>query len=422
MKPCSTFRRFFSTLFPIIVIMIVVLSTDTNATSQWAKKFGMSCSSCHSVFPRLNAFGEQFLKNGYQLMNTYNTNYEDAYPINSGGVLLDEVTNLFGFRLNITPFMLETNSLLKDSASEKTTKITLGNPNWAQFFVAGSIYKDISFFTELEYAKSGFKLNWFYFNFTNLFGTRAANLQVGNISPLEYASYPNRLPQLPALKGEAMLVKSSNGKGENSVDMSSARPGLQYFGWNDWITVYAGVSPGTSAAQINQFLNIWGGLIFNLPETASKDFSGSTFTIHYYSGTDTKGTGTSTQIENKFSRLSPQLNLRWKGLDLQAAYVMATEDNWLLVSNPAEDFKFNGMAIDCGYMINENWHAAVHYDNFSSDEVGGVKLLDYQRIVPALTYIINENIRFSAYYEADISDKDENLKVAKFYVNMRTMF
>lgn len=423
MQLCSTFRRFFSALLPIIVIMIVLFSNDTNATSQWARKFGMSCSSCHTVFPRLNAFGEQFLKNGYQMMNTYNTNFEDAYPINSGGVLLDEVSNLFGFRLNMTPFMLETNTLQKDSASEKTTKITLANPIWAQMFIAGSIYKDISFFSELEYSKSSFKFNWFYFNLTNLFGTRAANLQIGNISPIEFASYPNRLPQLPALKGEAMLIKSSNGKGETSVDMSSARPGFQYFGWNEWVTVYAGISPGTSAGQINQFFNVWGGLVFNLPETVSKDLSGSTFTIHYYTGTDTKGTGTSTQIENSFNRISPQLNLRWKGLDLQAAYVIAKDDNWSLVANPTEDFKYNGIALDCGYMINEKWNAAVHFDSYSSDnEVDGVKILDYKRIVPALTYIINENIRTTAYYEADISDKDADLKVSKFYLNIRTMF
>ncbi len=414
-------KRF--SLVPFIFIFSFVLfSEDANATSQWARKFGMSCSSCHTIFPRLNSFGEEFLKNGYQLMSTYKKNWEDAYPVDAGGVLLDDVTNLFGVRLNMTPIMLETNSLQKDSLSDKTTRITLGEAIWAQLFVAGSIYKDISFFSELEYSKSSFKFNWFYFNFTNLMGSEALNFQVGFISPLEFASYPNRLPTLPALKGQVMLVKSSNGKGEESVDMSSARPGIQYYGRNEWATLYAGVSPGTSAREINQFVNLWGGLVLKLPESLSRDLGGSSATIHYYRGTDTKGTGTPLQIENQFSRISPQINLRWRDLDLQAAYVMGTDDNWLLIQNPTGDFKFNGFALEAGYFINPTLHFAVHYDNFSSDEIAGVKVFDFQKVVPALTYIINENIRFTIYYEADLTDIPSDTKVNKAYLNIRTMF
>jgi len=406
----------------IFILAIVLFSENVNATSQWARKFGMSCSSCHTIFPRLNSFGEEFLKNGYQLVSTYKKNWEDAYPVDAGGVLLDDVTNLFGVRLNMTPFMLETNSLQKDSLSGKTTRFTFGNALWAQLFVAGSIYKDISFFSELEYSKSSFKFNWFYFNFTNLFGSEALNFQVGSISPLEYASYPNRLPTLPNLKGEVMLIKSSNGKGEESVDMSSARPGIQYFGRNEWATLYAGISPGTTAREVNQFLNLWGGLVLKLPESVSRDLGGSTATIHYYRGTDTKGTGTPTQIENEFSRISPQINIRWRDLDFQAAYVMGTDDNWLLVQNPAADFQFNGFTFEAGYLLSPSWHVACHYDNFNSDEINGVKVFDFQRIVPAFTYIINENIRFSVYYEADLTDKPSEDKVNKAYLNVRTMF
>jgi len=413
------------TIGKIILVLFftaIFFIENANATSQWARKFNMSCSSCHSVFPRLNSFGEEFLKNGYQIMSTYKKNWVDAYPVDAGGVLLDDVTNLLGVRLNMTPIMLETNSLQKDSLSSKTTRITLGEAIWAQLFVAGSIYKDISFFSELEYSKSSFKFNWFYFNLTNLLGTEVLNFQVGSISPLEFASYPNRLPTLPALKGQVMLVKSSNGKGEESVDMSSARAGIQYYGRNEWATIYAGLSPGTSAREVNQFLNLWGGLVLKLPESISRELGGSTVTVHYYKGTDTKGTGTPVQIENDFSRISPQVNIRWRELDLQAAYVMGTDNNWLLVQNPVSDFQFNGLALEAVYLLNPTWHVAVHYDNFNSDEINGVKVFDFQRLVPALTYIINENIRCSVYYEADLTNIPSENKVNKAYVNIRTMF
>ena len=417
--------------FVLVSLMIITISflsyTQLNATSQWSRKTGVACSHCHSVFPRLNPTGEKFLKNGYQLDKASDKNY----PITAGGVLLDEISHLLGFRLNITPFMMETNSFQQDSASESSSRWTFGNPNWIQFFAAGSIYKDISFFTEMEHTTSGFKLNWFYFNFTNLFSTSYLNLQVGNISPMEFASFPNRLPQLPALKGEVMLKKSSNGSGENSVDMSSARPGIQYFGYNDYATLYLGISPGTKGTSVNQFLNMWGGLVLNLPESVSKDFEGTSVTLHYYKGTDTKNTGTQTpvelpQIENNFTRISPQLNVRYKGVfDLQAAYVMAEDDNWsLAATKPADKFKYSGMAVEAGYMPYEDWHFAVHYDKYNSDDKNpnGKYIFEYQRVVPVVTYIINQNIRMSLYYEKDLSDKDAKLLVDKFSMNVRVMF
>lgn len=423
--------KFFFSFWMLLLVISLVIAPNSNATSQWAKKTGIPCSTCHTVFPRLTSFGEEFLKNGYQLETTYKKNWEEAFPIDAGGVKLDEVTNLFGFRLNMTPIEFDTKSFQQDSGMAKTTKLTLSNPVWLQMFVAGSIYKDISFFSELEYSKSSFKFNWFYFNFTNILNSPSVNFQVGNISPLEFASYPNRLPQLPNLKGEVFLIKSSNGTGESSMDMSSARPGIQYFGKHSFATVYLGVSPGVSSASVNQYLNYWGGLVCKLPEDVIKGFDGSTLTLHYYTGTDTKYTGQETatqkaQVVNKFTRFTPQINIRYnEKLDIQAAYVTGTDENYSLVASPAKSFKYSGFALEAGYMPSDVWHLGVHYDNYSSEDkivATGKPILNYQRIVPSATYVVNENIRFTAYYEKNLTDIDSNLKVDKTYLNIRVMF
>jgi hypothetical protein len=412
-----------------ILGVFISLPDDASATSQWSRKTGIECSGCHTVFPRLNTTGEDFLKGGYQL--------EKAHE----GFTLDKVENLFGFRLNMTPIQLETNTLKEDSTTEPKTRITLGNPVWLQMFVAGSIYKDISFFSELEYSSGSFKFNWFYFNFTNLANSPYLNFQVGNISPLEFASYPNRLPQLPNLKSEVMLIKSSGGQGEESVDMSSARPGIQYFGYNEWGLLYLGTTPGTKAVDVNQFLHFWGGLVFRLPANTINGLEGSTATIHYYGGTDTKGTGTAPgpQLENKFTRLSPQVNIRYKEkVDIQAAYVIAKDENVALVDGPTEDYKYSGIGIEGGYMPNVKWHLGLHFDSYKSDDEipsgnpgEGEPVVKFSRIVPAATYIINQNIRFTLYYEKDLlKDRgpggafigDDEKAVDKIYINMRTMF
>src|SRR2546422_5671683 len=35
----------------------------------FARKYGLRCSACHTAWPELNAFGQRFRDNGYQLMN-----------------------------------------------------------------------------------------------------------------------------------------------------------------------------------------------------------------------------------------------------------------------------------------------------------------------------------------------------------------
>jgi len=428
----------------VLFLITILTSSSADATSQWARKTGMTCNACHTVFPRLNAVGEQYLLKGYTLESPHKNKetgvYEDEYAVS--GVYLDKLENLFGFRLNMTPIQLETNAFQQDSGSTKESRLTLGSPIWLQMFVAGNIYRDISFFSELEHSAGAFKFNWFYFNFTNLGGTSLANLQVGNISPLEFTSYPNRLPQLPNLKGEIFLLKSGAGAGENSVDMSSARAGLQYFANHELGIVYAGVSPGKSAISVNQFLNYWGGVVVRIPDNLVKGFDGSTATLHYYAGTDTKFTGDETiagpqslQATNEFTRISPQINIRYQDkVDIQAAYVIGEDKNYAFIVSPASSFKYSGIALEAGYMPSAEWHCGLHYDKYASDDKfttgtnNGKAFLEYQRIVPALTYVINENIRGTLYYEKNLSEDRKDAAgvviplVDKLLFNIRMMF
>src|SRR5947207_5771405 len=43
--------------------------TGIRAFPAFARKYGLPCSACHEAWPKLNAFGQTFKDNGYQLMN-----------------------------------------------------------------------------------------------------------------------------------------------------------------------------------------------------------------------------------------------------------------------------------------------------------------------------------------------------------------
>ena len=48
------------------VFLVLVFAEPLFATAQWSRKYKTPCTTCHTVFPRLNWYGEQFKWNGYQ--------------------------------------------------------------------------------------------------------------------------------------------------------------------------------------------------------------------------------------------------------------------------------------------------------------------------------------------------------------------
>ncbi len=66
---------------------------EVGATSQFTRKEGMSCAGCHAGFPRLNEFGERYMRAGYKI--------PDSKSVHDGEKLsLERVSEIFGIRLN----------------------------------------------------------------------------------------------------------------------------------------------------------------------------------------------------------------------------------------------------------------------------------------------------------------------------------
>ena len=49
--------------------VIALLPQESSAIPAFARKYGLSCASCHAAFPRLNDFGKQFIANNMRLPN-----------------------------------------------------------------------------------------------------------------------------------------------------------------------------------------------------------------------------------------------------------------------------------------------------------------------------------------------------------------
>lgn len=410
-------------LVPLLSLLLPLIpqmpGSQAWAIPAWSRKYSVSCNMCHSpAFARLNYFGERFLANGYQHPDA-DAPDGDTEGKESLGEMLPLDTNVGHWltaRFSVTPIAVETNAQTVEGELEN--KVTIGNPNWLQLFVAGALANNVSVYIENEFSPDGFHQAWYYLGFQNVGGTTWLNAQVGRLSAVVFAPYPDRLPQLPAVGGGVMRVRSSDGAGESSLDIRSPRYGIQYYGYQGSAMVYAGVTPGSKPSHPGGEIGYWVG--GRLITTKIGSLTGSSVGLHFDAGTDTKDSPT-TKVKNDYSRFMPSANLRYADkVDVQAAYVIAKDDNWALTPG-AEELEYSGVRLVGSYFVSPRWIVSMHYDNFSAkDEDDEALLADYHLLfLPVVTYLRRENLRISLYPGIDLRDVDSDLKRHTAFINIR---
>ncbi|MDX2369128.1 MAG: hypothetical protein QNK36_12105, partial [Colwellia sp.] len=71
-------KRFLTCTFAALLLLSMVIKAP-HAMPVFARQYNVPCSTCHSAFPRLNDFGEQFIKNNFRL-----DNWREQTTINMG--------------------------------------------------------------------------------------------------------------------------------------------------------------------------------------------------------------------------------------------------------------------------------------------------------------------------------------------------
>lgn len=404
--------KFFLSTFVFLFFgsLFLLLPKNAEAVSQWARKYKADCTMCHTSFPRLNHFGEKFMRNGFQLPDDEPDGDKEGKDKISDDLFIDKVGNWLGARLSLTPALYKSNGVTIDG--ETKDSFNIGNPNWLQLFVAGTIFKNVSIFIEQEFEVDHAKFSWFHLFFTNLADTYV-NFQVGNLSPVDFTPFPDRLRMWGS--SDVLNVKSSGGKGENSVTIRQSRPGIQYYGYKGPLLWFAGIDNGKDFSDLDRQKNYWGGAKLEFPGTDKSNFEGSSIGFHYYSGTDTKDSATA-RIENDFRRYTFSANARYMDkFDVQAAFQIGTDDNYALTPVPVET-KFQGMTISAAYWTYP-LYVILQFDQISSDDIPG---LEKTLLSPSVWLFARENFKAGIAARFDLSDAE--LKKHEIALQIRTMF
>jgi hypothetical protein len=416
-------RRIGISLFfgALLVLDSLLVVRQAGAVTQFSRKYGTDCTTCHTAFPRLNHYGERFMQNGYQIPDT-----EDGDDVGkekvSDRLTLDELKYYLGVRLNLDAVKVQTKSQERGGEPNAEAKVDIGNPNWLQIFTAGSVFKNVSVFIETEIEEDDVKFSWFHLGFHNLFGLGSlANIRIGNISIMDWHVLSGRLRMISNIRNQATRYLSSDGDGEDSVNMSSATPAISFYGYTHGITYEAGISSGKSnQSDPNRFKNYFGTIKYQIEDG---DLEGSGISFWGMYGTDTKDYGED-NISNGFWRFSPGLNLRYnENLDILVAYFTGSDENYFLVDNSIrEPNDMHGFAVQIGYNVTPEIFTALQYD-FVEDEADSQ---NFNKISPSVSYFIRENMRLGLTARFDILDEEatdpRHLRQDEYILNFRAMF
>lgn len=129
-----------SLLFLLTVFLF--FSNQTQAIPSFARQTGMSCNTCHTIFPELNAFGRQFKLNGFTLVG-----------METIKAMSDSETTILSLP-KLSPFsaMLQASYTYKSKEQPGTQNGNISFPQQLSFFVAGALTPKVGSFIQVTYS------------------------------------------------------------------------------------------------------------------------------------------------------------------------------------------------------------------------------------------------------------------------------
>jgi hypothetical protein len=178
----------------LVSLFVVIASQESSAIPAFARKYKTSCATCHVGFPKLNAFGDAFRRNGYQFPG-----HTDAEFTKDEEVSLGAEGNKKSFPDAIWPGTIPAHSpisLFLNGEVDYNPKTIEGDPStnarWSfgglgsaiETAIGGTLGEDMAFWGQASFSSDGFELNRIFLSISNIIGdSYALNGRIGVFEP-----------------------------------------------------------------------------------------------------------------------------------------------------------------------------------------------------------------------------------------------
>jgi hypothetical protein len=187
----------------LLLALFLGLAAPASAFPIFARKYQTSCVTCHTVYPKLNAFGVAFRLNGYRMpketeelikqkpVSLGSEAYKKVWP---DAVWPNELPGNAPLAVNVR--MANVNTTSVDASGNKTlVHNDFQFPSEVNLFAAGTLGEHMSFLIELTHAENpdgsaSLENEHARLGFENLFGPEHAfNIRVGKFAPNLYDGF-----------------------------------------------------------------------------------------------------------------------------------------------------------------------------------------------------------------------------------------
>lgn len=367
-----------SVLFSALILLLT--SYTIYAIPAFARKYSMTCKTCHSPFPTLKPYGDEFAGNGFVLKD------QDAprYFVETGDEKLSLIRDL--------PLAIRVEGHVTFN-DDKSKKSDFKSPNIFKLMSGGTIFKDVSYYVYyiLEEGETG-KLEDAFLMFNNLFGTEL-DFSLGQFQVSD-----------PLFKRELRLTVSDYDiykvrVGNSSVNLTYDRGIMLAYGFETGTDVILEVVNGNGIPALNTG---------NFDNDKHKNFMGR---ISQDVGDHLRiggfgyfGKEEINSVVNDLWMVGPDATISFDPLELNVQFVERRDKDPFFFGTAAIEIKTRGAFAELIYKPdgdNSDWYA-VGLFNWVESNIGS---LDKKSGTLHLGYLLARNIRLVGEYAHNFTDK-----------------
>lgn len=376
--------------FFAVVFSLTIFNSELFSIPAFARKYSMSCQTCHSPFPRLKDYGDEFARNGFVLAD------KDAprYFLETGDSKLSLIREL------PLALRLEGYATFKHKANED--RVEFGLPKMLKILSGGSLTKDLAyyFYFYLDEAGEIAGLEDAYLMFNNLFNTDI-DVYLGQFQ----ISDPLFKRELRLTIEDYQIYKRKIG--ESSINLSYDRGVMLNYQLPTKTDISVELLNGTGLIPAiddnfdkDRYLNLFGRIS---QELAKPLRIGGLI----YSGKENISS-TNNVFRNNVSMLGGDFTLSLGDrLELNFQYVRRKDSQPDSTSN---GIKTNGSFLELIYTPEgdeSNWYMVALFNYIRSD----FQSANYKSLAFNLGYLLRRNFRLVSEFRFDLNNKTNQISI-----------
>ena len=382
----------------IIVATVIIVAGDLFAIPAFARKYNMSCKTCHSPIPYLKPYGNEFAANGFVLKD------KDAprYFVQTGDDRLSLIRD-FPLAVRIQGYVTYN--------EENEEQFDIGTPSAFKIMSGGSITKNVSYYAYyiLESGEPG-KIEDAWLMFNNMFGSEL-DLTVGQFQ----VSDPIFKRELRLTNEDYIIYKVR--PGNSMIDLTYDRGVTFAYTLPTSTDLVLEVVNGSGIGELysnnlfdrDKYKNLMGRVSQAVTENLRIGAMG------YYGNEMVDQPDTSLSYKNGIWMIGGDATLESKLFELNVQYVYRNDDNPYAMQI-GKEVKTQGGFAELIFRPDGDesiWYMVALYNHVDSDD----NALDYKSIAGHIGYLLRRNIRLVGECVYDIDNE-----YAKFNVGFVTAF